>query len=178
MYAWSIGLNAVTNFTIRHSLSADAQAINKIANWYIANTAVNFDTEPWSLQKRRDWIETFNTESCPYRLLVGECDGGIIGFCCNTRFRPKAAYQTSTETTVYIANGIESSGRGKLLYETLLNQVKKEAFHRAYAVITLPNPVSIRLHENLGFTLVGTFDEIGCKFDRYHNVAMYQMVLG
>ncbi len=165
------------SFNIRYAKVADAKAINKIANWYIEHTVVNFDKEIWDLKKRTRWVETFNHRGSPYKLLVGETDKKVIGFSCNTQFRPKAAYDTTTETTVYIANGVEPLGRGFRLYKALLKRVAKEEFHQALGVITLPNPMSVRLHEKLGFRLVGVFEEIGEKFDQYHDVAIYQKTL-
>lgn len=159
---------------IREAESRDADSINQIANWYIENTAVNFDTAAWNLEKRTEWLETFNLPGSPYKLLVYESGSEVIGFACNTRFRPKAAYDSTTETTVYFAHNIKSKGRGGKLYEALLDQVQLLGFHRACAVITLPNPGSVVLHQRLGFDLVGTFDEVGRKFDQYHSVSMYQ----
>jgi phosphinothricin acetyltransferase len=164
----------MTGFTIRRSVAEDALAINQIANWYIENTAVNFDSDPWPIEKRIDWFESFNLTGEPWHLLVAEDGGEITGFACNTRFRPKAAYDSTTETSVYIANDFQSRGHGGKLYSTLLNHVAEENFHRALGVITLPNPASIALHERLGFCRVGLFDEVGMKFGEYHTVAMYQ----
>lgn len=159
---------------IRAATVKDVEQINDIANWYIENTTINFDTTPWSIEKRTDWINQFCRADSPYHILVYERDENIIGFACNTLFRPKAAYNSSTETTVYIAHGIESRGRGGKLYRCLLDLVRERQFHRAYAVITLPNAPSIRLHEKLGFTSVGVFDEAGKKFGKFHNVGIYQ----
>ena len=161
-------------YIIREALESDARRINDIANWYIENTAVNFDTETWPLEMRLEWLKTFNHSTSPYKLLVFESDGLVIGFACNTRFRPKVAYTSSTETTVYIANDVTSNGRGGKLYQALFDAISTSPFHRAIAVITLPNPASIALHERMGFSLVGTFDEVGRKFTKYHSVAMYQ----
>ena len=160
-------------FNIREATLDDAEDINRIANWYIENTTINFDVGSWSLEKRREWVAEFIQADSPYHLLVGESNG-IIGFACNTRFRPKAAYNRATETTVYIDHNIEPRGRGGVLYEALLARVKTSQFHRAYAVITLPNQASILLHERLGFTQVGAFDEIGHKFGAFHSVAIYE----
>ncbi len=161
-------------FLIRNVTAEDSDAVNGIANWYIENTAFNFDQTPWSPEKRRAWIEDFIRPDTPYHLLVGLADDTIAGFACNTRFRPKASYDCSTETTVYIDHRHHSMGYGYRLYESLLNQVDDEQFHRAYAVITLPNPESVKLHERLGFVCAGVFNEMGRKFDRYHNVAFYE----
>jgi len=159
---------------VRKVAVEDSDAVNGIANWYIENTAINFDQAAWSAGRRRTWIEDFIRPDTPYHLLVGWSGHTIVGFACNTRFRPKASYDCSTETTVYVDHRHHSLGYGRLLYESLLSRVADEQFHRAYAVITLPNPVSVQLHERLGFGCAGVFNEMGRKFDRYHNVAIYE----
>ena len=159
---------------IRPGDAGDCEAINRLFNQYIENTAVNFDLAPWPLEKRREWLDNFNAEGSPYRLLVGEVDGVFAGFACNTKFRPKAAYDRTTEITVYVEDAFEGHGLGQDLLEDLIQLISAYNFHRICGVITLPNPASVRLHEKLGFSLAGEFDEIGWKFDRYHTVAMYQ----
>jgi phosphinothricin acetyltransferase len=44
-------------------------------------------------------------------------------------------------------------------------------------VIVLPNPASIRLHEELGFSLAATLREAGRKFDKYWDVSWYERSL-
>jgi phosphinothricin acetyltransferase len=46
--------------------------------------------------------------------------------------------------------------------------------HGAYAGVTLPNDASVELHESMGFTKIGIFDEVGRKFDQYWSVARFQ----
>ncbi len=162
---------------IRAATIADTGQINHIANWYIENTVANFETEPWSIKKRTEWVARFCRTGSPYHLLVTVQDGAVVGFACNTRFKPKTGYDSSTETTVYIARGMTLGGRGEALYRALLERVGKQRFHRAYAVIALPNAPSIRLHEKLGFRLVGTLDEVGKKFGRFHDTGIYQKKL-
>jgi len=152
-----------------------ASAINDIANWYIEHTSTNFDTQPWSLDKRIQWAGNFNQENCPYYLLIAEIEGEIAGFTYNTFFRPKNAYTRSTESTVYVKQGMSRLGIGEALYRELLNRIQLTDLHRAFAIITLPNPASIRLHEKLGFTACGLLSEAGWKFNAYHSIAMYEM---
>ena len=78
---------------------------------------------------------------------------------------------------MYVSRGLQGQGIGRALYTALLQKVGGEDFHRAYAVITLPNPGSLKMHHDLGFRLVGTFDEIGRKFGEYHSVAMLEKKL-
>ena len=159
---------------VHNATREDAGDINALTNWYINHSAVNFDTQPWDLEKRQAWLNDFVT---PYHCLVGILDGVFAGYACNSRFRPKAAYASSTETTVYVSRELQGQGLGRELYAALLHKVGGEDFHRTYAVITLPNPESMKMHNDLGFNLVGTFDEIGRKFGEYHSVAMLEKKL-
>lgn len=166
----------VNDLHIRPARGADAAHINRIANGYIANTAVNFDTEVWTLTARRRWLNAFNQPSSPYTMLVGLLCEALVGFAYNTPFRPKPAYNSSTETTIYLDPAHQTNGYGEKLYTALLATVAPR-FHRAYAIIAQPNPASLSLHEKLGFRQVGILDEIGNKFGHYHSIALYQKKL-
>ena len=48
------------------------------------------------------------------------------------------------------------------------------ALETTLAGMTLPNPVSAALHLRFGFTPIGTFREVGQKFDRYWDVEWYE----
>ncbi len=104
--------------------------------------------------------------------------GQVLGFASSSPFRPRPAYSTSVEVSVYVAPEAAGRGIGTLLYEHLFAALKGQDLHRAYAGITVPNAASVRLHERFGFALVGTYSEAGRKFDRYHDVQRYEKALG
>ncbi len=68
-------------------------------------------------------------------------------------------------------------GIGGQLYRQLLNDLCQRGFHLVVACITLPNPISIVLHEKLGFNKVGVFKEAGKKFNRWFDVGFWQKPL-
>jgi phosphinothricin acetyltransferase len=113
-----------------------------------------------------------------HRLLVAVSGGAVGGFACSSRFRPKAAYETSVETTIYLAAEAVGRGAGSRLYGQLFHALEGEDVHRAYAGISLPNPASIALHERFGFKRVAHFTEQGRKFGRYWDVAWYEKPVG
>ena len=79
---------------------------------------------------------------------------------------------------MYLDPGVTGCGIGTELYSGLLTELDREPnLHRAYGGISLPNPASIALHRRLGFRHVGTFHEVGYKFDRYWDVARYEREL-
>jgi phosphinothricin acetyltransferase len=101
-------------------------------------------------------------------------DEAVLGWASSTRLRPKPAYDRSVETTVYLDPDATGCGLGRLLYDRLLGELEAAGVHRAYAVIALPNPVSVAFHERYGYRRVGLFEEVGYKFDRYWDVAWYE----
>ena len=64
---------------------------------------------------------------------------GVIGAAWSGPWRDKAAYKSSVETTIVLIPGSEGSGLGTTLYRRLLVDVTDRSFHRAYAIIALPN---------------------------------------
>ena len=55
--------------------------------------------------------------------------------------------------------------------------LRRQGYVNAYAGITLPNPASIRLHESLGFALVGNYSRVGFKLGRWHDVSWFHLRL-
>ena len=108
-------------------------------------------------------------------MLVADDSGEVRGYACSTQFKPRAAYDTSVETTVYLHPDHIGKGIGRGLYGALIEQLEQEAnVHRAYGGVALPNDVSIRLHEELGFKQVATYHEVGFKFGKYWDVSWFE----
>ena len=171
------------SLSVRAAAVNDAPAINRIYNHYVRNTAITFDIEPWNTQRRKIWIDEFADPESPYHAVVAELDGKITGFAYNSRFRPRAAYRLSTETTIYTDPENSASpenrarGTGAALYKNLFQRIENTELHRAYAVIALPNPRSIAFHQRFGFSPIGTLHEVGRKFDRYVDVTWFEKAL-
>ena len=155
-------------------MAADLGRIVEIYNHYVINTAITFHIEPFTVATRRDWFEQF-ASSGPYRLLVAETGRGVIAYASSTEFKPKEAYRSSVETTIYLDHRETGRGIGADLYSALLDELVAEpATHRAYGGIALPNPASIALHERAGFEPVGVYREVGFKLGQYWDVAWYE----
>ncbi|MEV0368358.1 N-acetyltransferase family protein [Streptomyces sp. NPDC050636] len=183
---------------VRAGVEADLPALTELYNHYIRETSITFDREPYTPEQRRPWLLS-HPEDGPHRLLVARettagagaadnaalDDTSLLGYATSSAFRPKGAYATSVEVTVYCAPHAGGRGVGTLLYEALFEALAKEDVHRAYAGITQPNGGgtslllkslgdSGRLHARFGFRHIGTFTEVGRKFGRYWDVAWHQ----
>lgn len=165
---------ADTDVVVAAATPADLGAINEIHNHYVETTAITFDVEPKSMAWRRERFGSF-AERGPHRLVVARSGGAVIGYAYSHAYRPRAAYDPSVETSVYLSHDHIGRGVGTALYSALLRELEGEDVHRAYAGIAQPNPASERLHERFGFRRVGYFSEQGRKFGRYWDVAWYEL---
>ncbi|WP_031514266.1 GNAT family N-acetyltransferase [Streptomyces sp. NRRL F-5123] len=161
-----------TDVQVSAGTEGDLAALTDIYNHYVRETPVTFDIDPITPDDRRPWLLS-HPEDGPHRLLVARStEGGqVVGYATSSPYRPKAAYATSVETSIYLAPGAGGRGIGSLLYAALFEALAGEDVHRAYAGVALPNEASIRIHERFGFRQVGVFHEVGRKFDAYHDVA-------
>lgn len=155
---------------IRTPTLADLPRLTDIYNGYVRDTPITFDIEPWSVERRRtDWFDHY-AETGRHQLLVVEEAGEVRGYATSSMFRPKAAYDTTVEATIYLAADATGRGLGRSLYTELLDRLRTEDVRRILAGITIPNDASVALHERFGFTQVAHFTECGRKFDRYWDV--------
>jgi len=163
--------------TVQPGSISDAREINGIYNWYVTHSTITFDIEPWTTEKREQWIADLIQPDNPYHLFVARQDDALVGFSYNAAFRPKAAYNTATEVTIYTEQQGAPKGTGTRLYQTLFSAMAKTDLHRAYAGISQPNMVSVGLHKKFGFYHIGTLNEVGTKFGDRIDVAWYEKKL-
>ncbi len=154
---------------IRTAERRDLARITEIYNYYVLNTPVTFDVEAYTVERRETWFGQFGSTG-RHRLLVAEEDGAVMGYAGTTRFRPKAAYETTVETAIYCAPEAVGKGMGRRLYTELFELLRGEDIHRFVAGYALPNAATEALHRRFGFKVVGVFSENGRKFGKYWDV--------
>jgi phosphinothricin acetyltransferase len=154
---------------IRPARRGDLARLTEIYNYYVIHTPVTFDVEPYTVERHEVWWTQFGGTG-RHRLLVAEQNGIVMGYAGSTRFRPKMAYETTVETTIYCAPEAVGKGIGNSLYARLFEVLKGEDIHRFVAGYALPNAASEALHQRFGFKVVGVFSENGRKFGKYWDV--------
>ena len=158
---------------IRTALPADLPALTAIYNHYIVHTPITFDVTTYEPEQRRGWFDDHGQDG-RHRLLVAEENGVVAGYASTSRWRPKPAYDTTVESSVYVRADAIGRGIGRELYTALFDAMAKEDVHTIVAGVALPNAASIALHERFGFQQVGVFREVGRKFGSYWDVAWFQ----
>jgi phosphinothricin acetyltransferase len=159
---------------IRSATIEDAGAICSIYNPYVVGTTITFEDQEVSAEVMRARIAEV-TVALPW--LVFEAEDEVGGYAYATRWRARAAYRYSVETTVYLAPRFQRRGIGKKLYRELIEKLRGLGVHRAMGGIALPNAGSVALHEKLGFKKVAHFEEVSRKFDRWIDVGYWQLSL-
>lgn len=159
---------------VRPAGAEDARACVAIYRPFIEHTAVTFETEvPTSAEMATRIADARAT----HEWLVLEHDDTVIGYAYAHGFSPRAAYQWSTETSIYIASGHHRAGGGRKLYTQLLKRLGDRGYRRAFAGITQPNQASTNFHRSFGFEHAGLYRRVGWKHGRWHDVAWMQVDL-
>jgi len=160
---------------IRLATADDLPCMLTISNWAALHTAANFAIEPETPDAwRADYHQTH--EMFPW--LVGTSDTGeVLGFARASPWKGRCAYAWTAETTVYVHPEHHGRGFGTKLYVRLVATLRAQGYRTVLGGITQPNPASVRLHESLGFRRVALLEQVGWKFDRWHDVGYWQLQL-
>jgi phosphinothricin acetyltransferase len=163
--------------TIRPATLDDLDALTDIYNHYVVNTTVTFDLRPLTVEERRPWFDDHKPSGAHRLIVATNGEGRYLGYASTSRWRPKAAYDTTVEASVYCHPAAVGHGYGTALYSALFELLAGEDVRTIVAGISLPNPASISLHKRFGFQSVGVFHAVGRKFDRYWDVAWFERPL-
>jgi L-amino acid N-acyltransferase YncA len=156
---------------IRPAVVSDAAAIARIYHPYVTTTTISFETEPPSADEIAARIQKITAQ---HSWLVYESDGALLGYAYTSIFRERRAYQSTIESTIYLDQAVVGRGIGRVLYQALLDDAAAKGYREALGVIALPNDLSVRLHEKLGFVKVAHLEKIGCKFNQWIDVGIWQ----
>jgi phosphinothricin acetyltransferase len=163
------------HIVIRQAAVEDAGAILDIYNHAILNTTAVYSYEPHTIAMRLDWLEDKNRSNIP--VFVADVDGKVAGFATYGPFRAWAAYQYTIEHSVYVHADYRRQGIAKKLLMQLIEAVKQKPVHTIIAGIDADNEASLQLHQQLGFIQIGTFKQVGYKFNRWLDLKFMQLIL-
>lgn len=159
---------------LRAACDSDLEAILAVYNHAVATTTATFDTVPRSLPDQREW---FAAHVAPYAVIVCEERGQVVGWASISAFSPRPAYRFTGEASVYVHDDARGRGVGQALLRDVMDRAVAGGLHTLVGRICDENEVSCRLVEKAGFRRVGVMEEVGYKFDRWLNVAVYQVRL-
>ena len=160
---------------IRNVKMSDAKNITEIYNYYIENTVITFQTDLLSVEETEKKIEEILLKGFPY--IVYEENNEVIGYAYAGVWRDRKAYEITFETSIYLDQTKTKKGIGRQLYKELIERSRQIGAHSLIGVVSVPNEGSKKLHLEFGFELLGTFKEVGQKFNKYVSVEFWQLML-
>lgn len=156
---------ARSRLTVRMATPDDADDVVTLYNWYVTHGTQTFQYEPSTEADYRQNIAEV-LEKAPF-LVAYTADGRLAGYACAHPWHTRRAFAWDVETTVYCAPDVLGQGTGRKLYTALLELLRRQGYHNAFALITRPNPQSDAFHKALGFTRYGVEKNSGYKFGRW-----------
>ena len=162
---------------IRSVEPSDAAAIADIYNFYIDETIITFEYDRVDDAEIKSRIQNVTGGGFPYLVYEDPATREIVGYAYAGQWRKRVAYRFVVESAIYLRKGREGQGIGKKLYAVLFDQLRASKFRSVIAGISIPNQASSAAHKSMGFRLVGVFERVGFKFDRWIDVEFWQMDL-
>lgn len=156
--------------------SRHASAILDIFNDAIATSTALYDYQPRTLASMAPWFAAKDQGHFPV-IGLEDANGQLLAFGSYGTFRAWPAYKYTVEHSVYVHKDHRGQGLGLQVMEALIDAARQREMHAMVGAIDASNGGSIALHRRLGFQHVGTLPQVGFKFGRWLDLALYQLLL-
>lgn len=165
--------------SIRPALPEDIAAITQIYAHAVLHGTASWELDPPDAAQMMQRFETVLSGGYPY--LVAQDDGDLLGYAYAGAYRPRPAYRSTVENSIYIAPGAQGRGVGRALLAALEAACTERGFRQMIAVIGDGTGASVgsrKLHEAAGFRLIGVAEKVGYKHGRWLDQMLMQKELG
>nr|WP_245419448.1 GNAT family N-acetyltransferase [Phyllobacterium salinisoli] len=162
---------------LRNSETGDIPEITAIYRHAVLTGSASFEIEPPSETEMARRREALATGNFPYAVAI--VSGKLAGYAYAGPYRPRPAYSNTVESSVYIREDFQGRGIGRKLMARVIEEAEASGFRQMVAVIgDSGNHASVRLHESLGFRVIGTLQSVGWKHGRWLDTVLVQRALG
>jgi phosphinothricin acetyltransferase len=105
--------------------------------------------------------EDWDSSHLPDHRLVALRDGEVVGWAAVSPVSDRCVYGGVVESSVYVAEVARGRGVGRRLLEELITSTEAAGIWTIEAGMFPENEGSIRLHERVGFKIVGRRERLG-----------------
>jgi phosphinothricin acetyltransferase len=153
--------------TIRKMSVTDWDFVADIYKEGIATGVATFET---TVPAFESWDKAHMT-SCRF---VAESSDTILGWVALSPVSSRCVYGGVAEVSVYISKSSRGKGIGKLLLKHLIDASEKEGIWTLQSGIFPTNQGSIKIHEAVGFRLIGTRERVGKLNGRWIDNVLFE----
>ena len=169
--------SSLEDLVLRECYEEDIPAITAIYGHAVRHGFGSFELEPPGEAEMKIRRRLLLAARYPY--VVAEDAGKVVGYAYAGAYHSRPGYVKTVENSVYVRDGFHGRGIGGKLLAELIEQATALGFRQMVAVIgDSGNKSSIRLHEKLGFSLVGTLRSVGWKQEHWLDTVLMQRTLG
>lgn len=144
----------ILSFSIRTMQEEDYPAVLDIYKDGVASMEATFETDTSIVC----WNDIHLDHS---RFVLQTEEGEIIGWCALLKVSDKPYYRGIAETSIYLHPKYQGKGLGAILLEKLILDSEEKGIWTLQAQVFLENTKSLKLHQKLGFHLVGKREKLG-----------------
>ncbi|MFQ5534617.1 MAG: GNAT family N-acetyltransferase [Sphingomonadales bacterium] len=163
--------------TIRECLEDEMEAVTAIYARQVEKGTGSFEITPPGEAEMKDRRARVLALGLPY--LVAVSGEKVVGFAYAQTHKPRAAYDYTVESSVYVADNMRRAGVGRKLMAELARRCEAAGKRQMVAVVgDSENTASIALHKSVGFRRVGQFEKVGFKHGRWLDIVLMQRALG
>ncbi len=106
--------------------------------------------------------------------IAATLNDSIVAWAALTAVSSRCVYSGVAEVSVYVSPSFHGLKIGTRILSELISQSEKEGIWTLQAGIFPENKASIRLHENLGFRIVGVREKIGKMNDSWRDTLLLE----
>jgi L-amino acid N-acyltransferase YncA len=158
------------HITIRPAFAADMPAVLEMYNHEVVHSTATYQ---YALRTVAEQHEALAARSVPPYAFLVATDGAnrVMGYASYGPYRPREGWRFTCEHSVYVHQQSRGQGVARALMAPLMQAARDQQFQTMVGVVDASNTASVKLHESLGFTVMGVHKNGGYKFDRWLDVA-------
>ncbi|MDR6405635.1 MULTISPECIES: GNAT family N-acetyltransferase [Chryseobacterium] len=145
--------------TFRNASLEDLPKIVEIYNSTIPSRMVTADTEPVSVESRKQWFAEHNAETRPLWIIEDQ-QNKILGWVSFSSFYGRPAYNGTVELSIYMDESCRGKGYGKKVLQYCIDNAGKFGVKTLLGFIFLHNEPSLKLFRHFGFEDWGVFPDV------------------
>lgn len=161
------------NILLRRLEAGDAQPVMQIFNYYVENS---FAAYP-QMRLPETFYSALMASYQGYPNAVAVDGGKVVGFGGLRAYSPISTFSHTAEISYFINPDATSKGLGSLMLKHFIQEAKQKNIETLLASISSLNEVSLAFHQKHGFTVCGTFKNVGRKNGTTFDVIYMQKVI-
>jgi arsenite methyltransferase len=149
--------------------AADAGAVLAIYQAGLDTGLASFETQA------PDWAAFDAARLADHRYVARDrSTGGVLGWVAVSAVSSRCVYAGVVEHSVYVAPDARGGGVGTALLGALIRSTERAGIWTIESGIFPENVASLRLHQSVGFRVVGTRERLGQHHGRWRDVILLE----